>query len=76
MTDDEKWGTVQPEAWLAHAYGGVEPLPDAIVQAARDYGLDVNELHDYVDGYCGWEAHDEGYAEAVKRLADTMKAGQ
>lgn len=74
--DDADWGTVQPEAWKAHAFGGIEPLPDEIVQAARDHGLDVNALHTLVEGEGGWESHDVGYASAVARFASKLHRQQ
>lgn len=58
-------------AWQGGPRG--EDPPPAITAAARVYGLDPDRLRNYVEGICGWEPHDEGYAETVRESAERLK---
>jgi hypothetical protein len=53
-----------------------EPLYDPRVEEyAEIHGMDVYGLDWHLEAVHGWEAHDQGYEEAIIQVADCLKRG-
>lgn len=60
-------------------YGGLPGDPGIVTDAARHYGdlydLDAEELDNRASEY-GWEHHNQGYDDKIRKLALVMRAAK
>lgn len=69
----------QPDAWeryVANPYGSAQPLDERTISAAWAAGLDPHLVDNLVESEWGWESHDQGYADAVRRAVEQLAAGR
>lgn len=52
-----------------------EPLPQRVIDVAKEYSLDAHDVHWHLEAVHGWESHDEGYSAAVVQAAKCLLAG-
>lgn len=63
-------------AWTeAELYGAATLPPPVVAAVAAVFGLRPEALWDHVEGGHGWEPHDEGYEDAVWRIAAEVACG-